>query len=69
MSKQQRQPTEFKRGDKVRDIYTGEVYTVIRSYWQYYAGGDTSDYTVEFEATATQRTPWNKSRNLEAVCN
>lgn len=62
-----RTPTAFVKGDKVRDIFTGEVFTVIRSYWQDYAGGDTADYTVLFEATATQPTPWNKSRNLERV--
>lgn len=57
-----RQPTQFNRGDVVRDIYTGQVYTVQRSYWQDYAGGNTSDYTVEFEPTG-----WNKSQNLELV--
>ncbi len=66
MSKQQ-PAREFAKGTKVRDVYTGEVYTVKRAYWQAYAGQ--GDYTTEFEATATQPTPWNKSRNLEAVCN
>ena len=64
MSKQQ-PATQFAKGAKVRDVYTGEVYTVKRSYWQAYAGE--GDYTTEFEPTATQRTPWNKSRNLQAV--
>lgn len=64
MSKQQ-QPTQYAKGTKVRDVYTGEVYTVKRAYWQAYAGE--GDYTTEFEPTATQPTPWNKSRNLQAV--
>ena len=64
MSKQQ-PAREYVKGDKVRDVYTGEVYTVKRSYWQAYAGE--GDYTVEFEPTATQPTPWNKSRNLMPV--
>ena len=57
-------PTQYAKGTKVRDIYTGEVFTVKRSYWQAYAGGDTSDYTVELEPTDSQPTPWNKSCNL-----
>jgi len=58
----------FKKGDKVVDIYTGKKFTVKRdAYWQYYAGGNTSDYTVELEATNTQPTPWNKSSNLKLV--
>lgn len=60
------QPRQYKRGDTVRNIYTGKVYTVKCSYWQNYAGGDTSDYTVELEQIEPdQPTPWNKSRNLE----
>jgi hypothetical protein len=55
----------FKKGDKVKDIYTGEIYTVKESYIQDYAGKP--DYTVIFEPTATQPTPWNKSSNLELV--
>ena len=62
-----RQPQRFKQGARVRDIYTGAEYVVIRSYWQEYAGGDTADYTVTFEPTADQPTPWNKSRNLEPI--
>lgn len=57
-------PTEFMKGDKVRSIYNGtdkiEVRTVSNCYWQNYAGGDTSDYTVVFEEGG-----WNKSTNLE----
>lgn len=60
-----KQSHEYAKGDKVQDIYTGQVYTVKRSYWQAYAGE--GDYTVEFEPTAEQHTPWNKSRNLKAV--
>lgn len=60
-------PQRFNKGDNVQDIYTGEIFTVKRSYWQHYAGGSTSDYTVEFEPTATQPTPWNKSQNLKLV--
>jgi len=56
----------FKKGDKVRDIYTGEVYTVKKDgYFQSYDGK--GDYTIEFEPTETQPTPWNKSSNLELV--
>lgn len=55
----------FNKGDKVRNRYTGEVFTVIRSYLQSYSGR--SDYTVEFEPTATQPTPWNKGSNLELL--
>ncbi len=57
----------FEKGDKVQDIYTDEVFIVKRSYWQYYAGGNTSDWTVEFEPTETQPTPWNKGSNLKHV--
>ena len=57
---------QFKKGDKVRDIYTKEVFTVKKDgYFQHYGGH--GDYTIEFEATASQPTPWNKSDNLEAV--
>lgn len=67
MSKQ-RQPYPYRKGDKVRNIYTGETFTVKRdAYWQNYAGGDTADYTVPLEATDDQPTPWNKSCNLEMV--
>ena len=60
-----RQPTAYCKDDKVRDIHTGKVYVVIRSYWQDYAGGD---YTVELESIhPDQPTPWNKSINLEPV--
>ncbi len=59
-----RDPHPYSKGEMVRDVHTGEVFTVTRSYWQAYAGADTADYTVELEATATQPTPWNKSRNL-----
>ena len=62
-----RRPRPYNKGDKVRNIYTGEVFTVITSYWQNYAGGDTADYTVTFEPTKDQPTPWNKSTNLEPV--
>ncbi len=54
----------FNKGDKVQDIYTKEIFTVKRAYWQNYAGGSTADWTVEFEPTATQPTPWNKGSNL-----
>jgi hypothetical protein len=61
------EPTPYRKGEKVRDIYTGKVYTVKRDgYWQTYAGGETGDYTVELESIdPNQPTPWNKSRNLE----
>jgi hypothetical protein len=61
---ERRLPRSYTKGDRVHDIYTGEVFTVKRSYWQYYAGGSTSDYTVLLESTKTQATPWNKSTNL-----
>ncbi len=57
----------FNRGDRVRNIYTGTEYIVSRVYWQEYAGGDTADYTVEFQPTADQPSPWNKSSNLELI--
>lgn len=60
-------PIEYSKGTRVRKIATGEIFTVKRSYWQNYAGGSTSDYTVLFEPTETQPTPWDKSRNLELV--
>jgi len=60
-------PREYKSGERVQNIYTGQVYTVKRSYWQAYAGGNTSDYTVEFEPTEDQPTPWDKSTNLRPV--
>ena len=62
-----RNPTLFKIGDKVRDVYTGKVFTVKKIYWQNYAGTSTADYTVEFEPTDDQQTSWNKSRNLVLV--
>lgn len=68
-------PYPYSKGDRVRDIYTGKVYTVKHDgYWQNYAGGGTrfnplfADYTVELESIdPSQPTPWNKSRNLEPV--
>jgi len=66
-TKNNRLPHEYKAGDKVRNIYTGDINTVKRSYWQWYAGGNTSDYTVLFEPTPEQPTGWNKSTNLESV--
>ena len=63
MSKQRQQPYPYSKGDKVRDIHTGKVFIVkLNGYWQNYEGG--GDYTVEFEATDEQPTPWNQSRNL-----
>ncbi len=64
-----RKPYPYSKGDKVRDIYTGKVYTVKRNgYWQPYAGLDTADYTVALESIdPSNPTPWNKSRNLEPV--
>lgn len=55
-------PHQFPSGTKVIDIYTGKVSTVKCSYWQWYAGPPTSDYTTEFVEGG-----WNKSTNLEAV--
>ena len=52
----------FYKGDKVQDVYSKEIFTVKKSYLQDYAGNP--DQTVEFEATGTQETPWNKGRNL-----
>jgi len=43
-----RRPHNYSIGAKVRDIYTGKVNTVSKSYWQWYAGPPTSDYTIEF---------------------
>lgn len=59
----------YRKGDIVRDVYTGKVYTVKQNaYWQPYAGGDTADYTVPLESIdPSQPTPWNKSTNLEPV--
>ena len=62
-----KQPHLFQKGDRVRSIYTGEDFTVIRSYWQGYEGPGTGDYTVEFEPTDEQPTPWDKSMNLELI--
>ena len=39
MSKQLQQPYQYRKGDKVRDIHTGETFTVKFSYWQNYEGG------------------------------
>ena len=51
----------YKRGEKVVQVYFPErgVRTVKAYYWQEYAGGDTSDYTVEFDGGG-----WDKSTNL-----
>ena len=64
-----RQPRPYEKGEKVRDIYTGQVYTVKENMGrQEYAGGDTWDYTILLESIdPNQPTPWNKSRNLEPV--
>ncbi len=62
-TQQTKLPHQFPAGTKVRDIYTGRINTVKCSYWQWYAGGNTSDYTVEFN----EGTEWNKSTNLEEV--
>lgn len=64
-----RQPRPYEKGEKVRDIYTGQVYTVKENMGrQEYAGGDTADYTILLESIdPSQPTPWNKSRNLEPV--
>lgn len=59
---QRRMPRIYKPGDIVENIYTGEEFVVKRSFWQYYAGGDTSDFTVLFEPHG-----WNKSTNLRLV--
>lgn len=65
----ERKPYPYAKGDKVRDIYTGERFTVIRSYWQDYEREaiGSGDYTVELEATETQPTPWNKSTSLAPI--
>ena len=57
-----RTPIAYKKGDKVIQVYSPEhgVKAVSRSYWQHYAGGDTSDYTIEFEGGG-----WDKSTNLK----
>jgi hypothetical protein len=59
----------FNKGDKVRDIYTGEIFTVKRSYMQNYDGKP--DWTVEFEPGmkngSWQETPWNKGANLKLL--
>jgi hypothetical protein len=55
-----RRPTRFEPGTRVKDIYTGAIKTVSTIYWQEYAGGDTSDYTVVFVEGG-----WNKSQNLD----
>lgn len=68
MKTKARKPHRYQRGDRVRDIHTGKVYTVCCSYWQYYAGGETSDFTVLLESIEpSQPTPWNKSTNLEPL--
>jgi hypothetical protein len=56
------EPHRYSKGDRVRNIHTGEVFTVKRAYWQAYDGK--GDYTTEFEPTADQPTPWDKSTNL-----
>ncbi len=58
---------EYRKGDRVRNVFTGEEFVVIRSRWQNYDGGDSADYTVEFEPTKDQPTPWDKSSNLVLV--
>ena len=53
----------FQPGDVVANIYTGTRVTVKRAYWQLYAGGSTSDYTVEFMSPGG----WDKARNLRLI--
>lgn len=61
-------PRIYYPGNKVRDIYTGEIFTVKDCYKQQYCGMACGfDYTVVFEPTKTQPTPWNKSTNLQPV--
>ena len=55
----------FKKGDKVQDIYTREVFTVKHVCWQNYDGQ--RDQTVGFEPTELQPTPWNRGSNLVRV--
>lgn len=64
-----RLPKGYQKGDKVRRDLDGKVYTVQRDgYWQNYAGGATSDFTVMLESIdPSQPTPWDKSRNLELI--
>lgn len=63
-----RNPYCFDPGDAVENVFTSERFTVKKCLgWQFYAGGDTSDYTILFESTEDQPTPWNKSRNLKLV--
>lgn len=59
--------TIFHQGDNVQNIRTGEHSIVKRAHWQNYAGGSTADWTVEFEPTAAQPTPWNKGSNLRLI--
>lgn len=60
---------KFQKGDKVQDIFTGEIFIVKKSYLQQY--DSEPDYTVEFEPAichgSFQETPWNKSRNLRRL--
>lgn len=66
MSKSKMQkPRPYGKGDLVENVFTGEVFTVKACYWQHYEGG--GDYTVEFEATDTQPTPWDRSSCLRPI--
>jgi len=61
-------PQSFKTGQRVENIHTKKVYIVKRSYFQFYDATYTlGDYTVEFEPTEDQPTPWDKSTNLRAI--
>lgn len=55
-------PTKLKIGAKVRNIYTGQINTVVSIYFQAYLGAKSWDYTVEFAEGG-----WNKGQNLQLI--
>jgi len=57
--------TQPRKGDVVRNVYNGKIFTVKHSYRQNYAGSP--DWTVLFEPAYGQATPWDKAQNLELV--
>jgi hypothetical protein len=62
----------FKKGDKVRNVYTDDVFVVKSVCWQNYEGRGRQQ-TVEFEPAMSmgvwQPTPWDTGDNLQIITN
>lgn len=66
----------FNKGDKVRNIYTDDIFIVKSVCWQNYGDGSRNSpfnrqQTVEFEPAMSmgiwQPTPWDTGDNLQLI--